>query len=148
MTFHPYRMNADPEYWKQLAEEDFQAACILYSHQSANATLLHCHYMLEKILKAIVAQQGKLTDEDADHKLCPLARKAFRKDALSKPEWEFLFDVTRWHIEASYPDDQYIYDILEDANLLKADFTKCCALYFKFRAWYGDNKEQRGAADE
>ena len=148
MTFHPYKMNPNPKYWKDLSEEDFETACVLYKHSRAKSTLLHCHYMLEKILKAILAQQNLLTDEDADHKLLALAMKAFKKDYLSEHEIDFLREATRWHIEASYPTDQYIYDILEDDKLLKCDFEKSCQLYLKFRIFYASSEQKDGDIDE
>ena len=147
MEFSPYRLNADPNYWRSLAYEDFQVACLLYTKDFRKSTLLHCHYMIEKILKAILAQQMKLDDTDADHKLVALSDKAFG-DKLPEYERNFLFDVTRWHVGASYPNDQYIYDILEDANLFEVDFQKCCQLFFKFRTLYEQGNYQKGETDE
>ena len=147
MSFPPYRINADPDYWRALSFEDFQVACLLYTKDIRKATLLHCHYMLEKILKAILAQQKRLDDTDADHKLVPLSDKAFG-NKLPEHERSFLFDVTRWHVGASYPDDQFIYDIPEDDNLFKSDFEKCSQLYLKFRTWYEEHNEHRGESDE
>lgn len=145
-TTHPYVLNPDPEYWKDLALSDCDAARALLDKGLSRQVLLFCHYMLEKMLKALLAQQKILEDKnDKHHELQTLAIKAGLAKEMPKEHATILRLANNWHTEVSYPDDQYKYDIMEDKHLDRHYFNRSFECFCWLYARYSTNRPKEEA---
>lgn len=102
------------EYWQKTAEYDYDTMKSLVKSKRYTSSLFFGHIILEKILKALVAQETK------DH--APYTHNLFRlaeisRADLSKKEMNFLKEVNEFNMEARYPE-------------AKLDFYKICTKDF------------------
>ena len=74
-----------------------------------------CQQTIEKILKAIIAWQGK--ENFPIHNLNRLAEIASLKNELNSDQFNFLADLTPYHIEARYGDyKESLSEIISEAS--------------------------------
>lgn len=95
----------DPEYWWREAEDMWRDAGILARNGgSRKAVCNFCHGTIERALKAVLAQEGKLSDADKRHGLRSLARDAGVFDGLEPRLKDFVSAASGLHSMATYPE--------------------------------------------
>lgn len=97
------------EYWLNIANRDFKTMVGLFKLKRYPESLFYGHMVLEKILKALVAQ-NKRKHASPTHNLLVLLTEA--EINLSKEKMEFLAEVSKLNIRTRYPDYKlYFYKV-------------------------------------
>ena len=96
------RLHKHVQYWKTIAEHDWQTARSLWRSKRYDGCLFFCHLVCEKFLKAVVV---KVTRQDAPriHDLIRLCVLAGLK--LSEDQQQFLSKINNFNIATRYPVD-------------------------------------------
>lgn len=91
------------DYWKKTAEHDYETMQGLFQVERYDAALFFGHIILEKMLKALVANY---TGDHAPytHNLTRLAELSGTD--VSEKEMEFLREVNTFNMEARYPEEK------------------------------------------
>ena len=98
-------MSARVEYWLELCDEDLLAAKTLFHAEHYSHMGFCCHMVVEKALKAVVAQKtGKLPPRI--HDLDKLAILGGIHECLSEEQLLLLDKLDPLQIDARYPDDE------------------------------------------
>ena len=90
------------KHWVERAEYDLDTAKAMLESARYLYVAYTCQQAIEKILKAIIAQQNK--ENLPIHNLNRLAEMAEIKDDLSPEKFDFLAELTPYCIEARYGD--------------------------------------------
>ena len=126
MSFSATGICMDAKLWATLALDDMLTAQTLFEKGHLRNCLFHCHFAMEKILKAILAAKGQLTEKDDVHSLQVLAKKLDYDDEKNMPKKFFLHlvEASSWHIDVSYPLDTYRYETLNNFSEVKIKYNK------------------------
>ena len=89
-------------HWVERAEYDLETAKVMLDSARHLYVAYTCQQAIEKILKAIIAQQNK--ENLPIHNLTRLAELAEIKDDLASKKFDFLAELTPYCIEARYGD--------------------------------------------
>jgi HEPN domain-containing protein len=89
------------EYWRKLAERDFETMETLFRTKHYSDSLFYSHIVLEKILKALVVKHTK-QQADYTHNLLKLAQDA--SVDVSKENQDLLDAVNDFNMRTRYPD--------------------------------------------
>ncbi|MCL1799106.1 MAG: HEPN domain-containing protein [Eggerthellaceae bacterium] len=139
-----FRVSQDPSLWYKLSRLALAEVGVLLGAGLELGALRECHDALEKILKAICAQQGVLTDKDDTHKLVHLAKKCGVFDILDQETRWFLKDASGLHTDASYPEDEAMFRRLSDPAYVTMVFRETVTLFSKLKGIYETGSMQPG----
>ena len=89
------------EYWRKTADYDYETMLYLFRGKRYLYSLFLGHIILEKILKALVAQETKKQAEYT-HDLARLRKAA--KINLSPDQVDLLYEANEFNIRSRYPD--------------------------------------------
>ena len=96
------RLNRHLQYWKTIAEHDWQTARSLWRSKRYDGCLFFCHLVCEKILKAVAV---KATHQDAP-RIHDLIRLCVITDIkLSDDQQQMLSEINHFNIATRYPVD-------------------------------------------
>ena len=94
------------KYWIKTAEHDYDTMLSLFKSKRYSDCLFYGHIVLEKILKALVAQ-NKGSHPKPIHNLLVLIEDTGIE--LAKEDLEFLSEVNKFNIRARYPDYKLLF---------------------------------------
>jgi HEPN domain-containing protein len=89
-------------HWVERSQYDLDTAKIMLDTGRYLYVAYMCQQTVEKILKALIAQQGK--ENFPIHNLNRLAEIADISDELTPEQFNFIAELTPYHIEARYGD--------------------------------------------
>ena len=89
-------------HWVERARYDLDSAKAMLECNRYLYVAYMCQQAIERIIKAIIAQEGK--DNFPIHNLIRLSEIAEIRDDLSDEIFNFLAELTPYHIEARYGD--------------------------------------------
>jgi HEPN domain-containing protein len=89
-------------HWVERSQYDLDTAQVMLDAGRYLYVAYMCQQAIEKILKAIIAQQGK--ENFPIHNLIRLAEIADVSSELPSDQFNFLAELTPYHIEARYGD--------------------------------------------
>jgi len=89
-------------HWVERSKYDLDTAKVMLETGRYLYVAYMCQQTIEKILKAIIAQQGK--ENFPIHNLNRLAEIASISDELTSEQFNFLAELTPYHIETRYGD--------------------------------------------
>ena len=100
-------LDSDPNYWWDLAEDCWEVkTCLRQSASNSRACrrayVDKCHGAIERQLKAILAQQGRLEDEDATHNLVMLFYKVGLWGTIPLSTQVYIKGISNIHNLACY----------------------------------------------
>jgi HEPN domain-containing protein len=104
------------EHWTERSQYDLDTAKIMLDAGRYLYVAYMCQQAVVKILKSIIAHQGK--ENFPIHNLNRLAEIATISKGLSSDQFNFLAELTPYHIEARYGD--YKESLAEIINVTKA----------------------------
>jgi len=104
-------------HWVERSQYDLDTAKIMLDTGRYLYVAYMCQQTIEKILKACIAQLGK--ENFPIHNLNRLAEIATIRDELTSEQFNFLAELTPYHIEARYGD--YKESLSEIINEKKAE---------------------------
>lgn len=90
------------KHWVERSRYDLDTAKIMLDTGRYLYVAYMCQQTIEKILKALIAQQGK--ENVPIHNLIRLAEIASISNELDRRQFNFLAELTPYHIEARYGD--------------------------------------------
>ena len=90
------------EHWIERSQYDLDTAKAMLDTGRYLYVSYMCQQAIEKLLKAIIAQQGK--ENFPIHNLNRLAEISSISNGLSSEQFNFLAELTPYHIEARYGD--------------------------------------------
>ena len=107
-----------PEYWWGEADDMFSDAKKAVSAGLTRKTVCNLlHGSIERELKALLNEQGRLTDGDRTHSLVALANRAGLMGSLPVDMRLYLHETSSLHSDASYPRADLQFHIwYDDAN--------------------------------
>ena len=105
------------EHWVERSQYDLDTAKIMLDTGRYLYVTYMCQKAVEKILKALIAQLGK--ENFPIHNLNRLAEVATISKELTSEQFNFLAELTPYHIEARYGD--YKENLSEIINEKKAE---------------------------
>jgi HEPN domain-containing protein len=105
------------EHWVERSQYDLDTAKIMLDTGRYLYVAYMCQQAVEKILKAFIAQLGK--ENFPIHNLNRLAEIATISNELTPEQFNFLAELTPYHIEARYGD--YKENLSEIINEKKAE---------------------------
>jgi len=105
------------EHWVERSQYDLDTAKIMLDTGRYLYVVYMCQQAVEKILKAFIAQLGK--ENFPIHNLNRLAEIAMISNELTSEQFNFLAELTPYHIEARYGD--YKESLSEIINEKKAE---------------------------
>ena len=105
------------EHWVERSQYDLDTAKIMLDTGRYLYVTYMCQQAVEKILKALIAQLGK--ENFPIHNLNRLAEVATISKELTSEQFNFLAELTPYHIEARYGD--YKESLSEIINEKKAE---------------------------
>jgi HEPN domain-containing protein len=106
------------EHWVERATYDLDTAKAMLDTGRFLYVTYMCQQAIEKLIKAIIAQQGK--ENFPIHNLSRLAEIACLQDSLSSEQLSFLADLTPYHIEARYGDyKESLAEIVDEEQAMK-----------------------------
>lgn len=103
-------------HWVERAEYDLETAKVMLDTARYLYVAYMCQQAVEKLLKAIIAQQGK--ENLPIHNLNRLAEVAGIRNDLDAEQFNFLAELTPYYIEARYGD--YKESLAESINAERA----------------------------
>lgn len=133
----------DAKLWIKLAIDDALDSKVLMENKRYKATLFSCHAMLEKSIKALLAQQGKLQLNDRHHNLNVLASKLCFYESLDQETKEFLKHASKLHKDSTYPESDYLYEILTTPGMVFYCFRKSQEIFKVFLKYYKNYEKSR-----
>ena len=89
-------------HWVERSKYDLDTARVMLDTGRYLYVAYMCQQTIEKMLKAIIAQHGK--ENFPIHNLNRLAEIASISDKLTSEQFNFLAELTPYHIEARYGD--------------------------------------------
>ena len=89
-------------HWSERAQYDLETANVMLDTKRYLYVAYMCQQAIEKLLKAIIAQQGK--ENMPNHNLNRLAQIADVAGEMDAGKLEFLAELTPYSIEARYGD--------------------------------------------
>ena len=89
-------------HWSERAQYDLETANVMLDTKRYLYVAYMCQQAIEKLLKAIIAQQGK--ENMPNHNLNRLAEIADVASEMDAGKLEFLAELTPYSIEARYGD--------------------------------------------
>ncbi len=89
-------------HWVERSKYDLDTAKVMLDTGRYLYVAYMCQQTIEKMLKAIIAQHGK--ENFPIHNLNRLAEIASISDKLTSEQFNFLAELTPYHIEARYGD--------------------------------------------
>ena len=104
-------------HWVERSQYDLDTAKIMLDTGRYLYVAYMCQQTVEKILKALIAQQGK--ENFPIHNLNRLAEIADISNELTPEQFNFIAELTPYHIEARYGD--YKESLSEIINEKKAE---------------------------
>ena len=90
------------EHWIERSQYDLDTAKVMLDAGRYLYVSYMCQQTVEKLLKAIIAQQGK--ENFPIHNLNRLAEISTIRDELNSEQFNFLAELTPYNIEARYGD--------------------------------------------
>jgi len=90
------------EHWVERSKYDLDTAKVMLDTGRYLYVAYMCQQTIEKILKAIIAHHGR--ENFPIHNLNRLAELASIKSELNSDQFNFLAELTPYHIEARYGD--------------------------------------------
>jgi len=102
IAFIGVEMDKIIEHWVERSQYDLDTAKIMLDTGRYLYVAYMCQQTVEKILKALIAQQGK--ENFPIHNLNRLAEIADINNELTPEQFDFLAELTPYHIEARYGD--------------------------------------------
>lgn len=93
-------MKKTTERWVEFAKRDLKDAEILFSQKSYPGASWHCHQAIEKLLKAIIIEQGKRPRKI--HDLIELLKETGIK--LPEELMNFIEELDLFYLPPRYPD--------------------------------------------
>jgi len=103
------------EHWVERSQYDLDTAKVMLDTGRYLYVAYMCQQTIEKILKALIAQEGK--ENFPIHNLNRLAEIASIKGELSSDQFNFLAELTPYHIEARYGDyKESLSEIISEAK--------------------------------
>ena len=90
------------EHWIERSQYDLETAKVMLDTGRYLYVSYMCQQAIEKLLKGIIAQQGK--ENYPIHNLNRLAEISEISNELSSEQFNFLAELTPYHIEARYGD--------------------------------------------
>ena len=90
------------EHWIERSQYDLDTAKAMFDAGRYLYVAYMCQQTVEKMLKAIIAQQGK--ENFPIHNLNRLSEISEISDELSSEQFNFLAELTPYHIEVRYGD--------------------------------------------
>jgi HEPN domain-containing protein len=91
------------QYWLELCDDNLITAKWLFQGERCLDTAFFCNQIIEKSLKAIVASVTEETPPKT-HDLHKLAKLGNMNEQLSDKQRLFLDDISKYQIEARYPE--------------------------------------------
>jgi len=104
-------------HWIERSEYDLDTAKVMLDTSRYLYVAYMCQQAIEKILKALIAQLGK--ENFPIHNLNRLAEISLISNELNSDQFNFLAELTPYHIEARYGD--YKESLSEIINKEKAE---------------------------
>jgi len=104
-------------HWIERSEYDLDTAKVMLDTSRYLYVAYMCQQAIEKILKALIAQLGK--ENFPIHNLSRLAEISLISNELTSDQFNFLAELTPYHIEARYGD--YKESLSEIINKEKAE---------------------------
>jgi HEPN domain-containing protein len=104
-------------HWIERSEYDLDTAKVMFDTGRYLYVAYMCQQAIEKILKALIAQLGK--ENFPIHNLNRLAEISLISNELTSDQFNFLAELTPYHIEARYGD--YKESLSEIINKEKAE---------------------------
>lgn len=114
-------------HWIERSQYDLDTAIVMLDTGRYLYVAYMCQQAIEKILKAIVALQGK--ENFPIHNLNRLAEIASVKNDLNKEQFNFLAELTPYHIEARYGDYKESLSEIIDETKAKQIFRKTLEIH-------------------
>ena len=114
-------------HWIERSQYDLDTAKVMLDTGRYLYVAYMCQQAIEKILKAIVAQLGK--ENFPIHNLNRLAEIASVKSDLNKEQFNFLAELTPYHIEARYGDYKESLSEIIDETKAKQIFRKTLEIH-------------------
>jgi len=102
IAFIGVEMDKIIEHWVERSQYDLDTAKIMLDTGRYLYVAYMCQQTVEKILKALIAQQGK--ENFPIHNLNRLAEIADISNELTPEQFNFIAELTPYHIEARYGD--------------------------------------------
>ena len=90
------------EHWLERSQYDLDTASVMLETGRYLYVAYMCQQSVEKLLKAIIAKQGK--ENFPIHNLNRLAEISEVSNQLSSEQFNFLAELTPYHVEARYGD--------------------------------------------
>lgn len=106
------------KHWVERSQYDLDTAKIMFDTGRYLYVAYMCQQSIEKMIKAIIAQQGK--ENYPIHNLNRLAGIAEINRELTSDQFNFLAELTPYHIEARYGD--YKESLSEIIDAKKAEY--------------------------
>lgn len=119
-------INKVSQYWLKTAKNDFKVMEDLFNKRHYTYSLFFGHLVIEKTLKAYYLIKNE-KHAPLTHQLIVLAEKSFMP--LQETDKEFLEIVTRFNIEARYPDQKMGFYKLCNKKFTEENLTKIRKLY-------------------
>ena len=141
--FNNVTISKDAKLWIKLAIDDALDSKVLIENKRYKATLFSCHAMLEKSIKALLAQQGRLQLKDRHHNISALAEKLTFYDSLKEETKKFLIYASELHEDTSYPESDYLYETLTTPGMVFYCYKKSHEIFKVFLKYYKDYEKSR-----
>ena len=109
------------KYWTKTAEDDFRVAQHLLKAKDYTYCLFFGHLVIEKLLKACIVKQTQ-AQAPYSHNLIYLAEKAGLQ--LSDKQMDLLESISKYNIEARYPDIKHSLQKKTTKRYTTAEFKK------------------------
>ena len=93
------------EYWIKTSEQDMKSAIDIFESGKYDWSLFISHLAIEKILKGLWVKDNENNIPPKIHNLLKLVEQT--KIDLSNEKKKLIFEVTRFNIEARYPDYKF-----------------------------------------
>ncbi len=110
-------------YWRQLANEDFETAEYNFLGKRHVPGLFFLHLAIEKMLKANWVYDNLSNTPPFTHDLQKIASETELNFAAE--QYDYLSVINTWNIEARYPDYKKTLFKIADESYLKHHLEKC-----------------------
>ena len=110
------------KHWVERSRYDLDTAKVMFDSGRYLYVAYMCQQSIEKMIKAIIAQQGK--ENFPIHNLNRLAEIAEINEELTSDQFNFLAELTPYHIEARYGDYKESLSEIIDAKKAEAVYKK------------------------
>ena len=93
--------------WMRQAKKDIEAASCLFQNEHFAFTCFHCEQAVEKALKALMFEKGRLKKSDLEsHDILELAYRASKMDPSLRVVPDMVAPMHRYYTKTRYPDYQ------------------------------------------